>query len=61
MDVLLGPQDAAPPNKMTVSGKPPFFIGPLSRMVSARGGEYLFAPGVNGLQFLAAAAGGGAA
>jgi Dyp-type peroxidase family len=60
-DVLLGPQDAAPPNKMTVSGKPPFFIGPLSRMVSARGGEYLFAPGVNGLQFLAAAAGGGAA
>jgi Dyp-type peroxidase family len=60
-DVLLGPQDATPPNKMTVPGKPPFFAGPLSRVVSVRGGEYFFVPGINGLQYLTAVAGGGAA
>jgi hypothetical protein len=60
-DMLLGPQDGRGPNKMTIPGRPPFFLGPLARVVSVRGGEYFFAPGVNGLQFLAAAAGGGAA
>jgi Dyp-type peroxidase family len=60
-DVMLGPQDAAPPAKMTVPGSPPFFLGPLSRVVRVKGGEYFFVPGINGLQFLAAAAGGGAA
>ncbi len=60
-DVILGPQDATPPNKMTVPGSPPFFVGPLSRVVRVKGGEYFFVPGINGLQFLAAAAGGGAA
>jgi Dyp-type peroxidase family len=60
-DVMLGPQDAAPPTKMTVPGKPPFFLGSLSRVVHTRGGEYFFVPGINGLQFLAAAADGGAA
>ncbi len=60
-DVLLGPQDGTPPNKMTVSGGPPFFMGPLSRVVSVKGGEYFFVPGINGLQYLAAVAGGGAA
>lgn len=60
-DVMLGPQDAPAPNKMTVPGRPPFFLGPLSRVVRTKGGEYFFVPGVNGLQFLAAAAGGGAA
>jgi Dyp-type peroxidase family len=60
-DVLLGPQDAAPPNKMTVPGTPPFFLGPLSRVVTVKGGEYFFVPGINGLHFIAAAAGGGAA
>jgi Dyp-type peroxidase family len=60
-DVMLGTQDGAPPKKMTVPGNPPFFIGPLSRVVTVKGGEYFFVPGTNGLQFLAAAAGGGAA
>ncbi len=60
-DVMLGPQNGAAPNKMTVPGSPPFFLGPLSRVVSVKGGEYFFVPGINGLQFLAAAAGGGAA
>ena len=46
---------------MTVPGSPPFFLGPLSRVVTVKGGEYFFVPGINGLRFLAAAAGGGAA
>ncbi|MGZ4180226.1 MAG: Dyp-type peroxidase [Solirubrobacteraceae bacterium] len=60
-DVMLGPQDGTPPNKMTVPGSPPFFVGPLSRVVKVKGGEYFFVPGINGLRFIAAAAGGGAA
>ncbi|HEX3874692.1 MAG TPA: Dyp-type peroxidase [Solirubrobacteraceae bacterium] len=63
-DVLLGPQDQEDPatvKKMIVPGDPPFFVGPLERVVTVRGGEYFFVPGINGLQFLAAAAGGGAA
>ncbi|MDQ2759731.1 MAG: Dyp-type peroxidase [Actinomycetota bacterium] len=60
-DVLLGPQDGTQPKKMTVPGSPPFFVGPLARVVTVRGGEYFFVPGINGLRFLAAAAGGGAA
>jgi Dyp-type peroxidase family len=60
-DVMLGSQDAPPPNKMTVPGRPPLFVGPLSRVVSVKGGEYFFVPGINGLQYLAAAAGGGVA
>ena len=58
---MLGPQDGMAPNKMTVPGSPPFFVGPLSRVVTVRGGEYFFVPGINGLRFIAAAAGGGAA
>jgi hypothetical protein len=46
---------------MTIPGRPPFFFGPLSRVVTTRGGEYFFVPGTNGLGYLAAAAGGGAA
>ncbi len=57
-DVLLGPQDQDGPRKMTVPGSPPFFLGPLSRLVTVRGGEYLFCPGLNGLRFLAALGGG---
>jgi len=59
-DVLIGAQDAEGPHKMTVPGNPPFFIGPLQRVVTVRGGEYFFVPGINGLQFLASAAGSGA-
>jgi hypothetical protein len=60
-DVLLGAHDVSPPHKMTVPGQPPFFLGPLSRLVTVKGGEYFYVPGINGLHFLAAAAGGGAA
>jgi len=73
-DLMLGPQDGSPPDapgagngsaedkmKMTVPGRPPFFVGPLSRVVSTRGGEYFFVPGINGLGYLSAAAGGGVA
>jgi Dyp-type peroxidase family len=57
-DLMLGPQDGPSPHKMTVPGNPPFFIGPLRRFVTVRGGEYFFVPGVNGLEFLASVAGG---
>ncbi len=63
-DVMLGPQnqeDPKAPKKMTIPGQPPFLLGPLERVVTVKGGEYFFVPGINGLQFLAAAAGGGAA
>jgi hypothetical protein len=52
-DPLVAPQDAVGPAKMTVPGDPPFFVGPLSRVVSVRGGEYYFTPGINGLEYLA--------
>jgi Dyp-type peroxidase family len=52
-DPIIGPQDTTP-SKMTVPGRPPFFYGPLSRVVTMRGGEYYFAPGINGLRHLAA-------
>jgi Dyp-type peroxidase family len=53
-DVLLGPQDHDGPRKLTVPGDPPYFVGPLSRVVTVRGGEYFFCPGINGLRHLAA-------
>jgi Dyp-type peroxidase family len=52
-DVIVGPHDTDGPAKMTVPGNPPFFLGPLSRVVTTRGGEYYFTPGVNGLRHLA--------
>jgi Dyp-type peroxidase family len=55
-DVITGPHDTEGPAKMTVPGQPPFFLGPLSRVVTTRGGEYYFTPGINGLAHLAAQA-----
>jgi Dyp-type peroxidase family len=55
-DVIVGPHDTEGPAKMTVPGRPPFFLGPLSRVVTTRGGEYYFTPGINGLRHLAAQA-----
>lgn len=60
-DVLVGAQNGPRPHKMTIPGNPPFFLGPLQRVVTVRGGEYFFIPGINGLEFLAAAAQDGAA
>ena len=59
-DVLLGPQDCVGTAKMMVPGETPFLHGPLERVVTVKGGEYFFVPGINGLHFMAAAAGGGA-
>jgi Dyp-type peroxidase family len=53
-DPIVGPQDPDGPSKMTIPGQPPFFMGPLERVVTLRGGEYYFTPGINGLQYLAA-------
>jgi deferrochelatase/peroxidase EfeB len=53
-DVILGPQDTQGTAKMTVAGEPPYLLGPLSRVVTVRGGEYYFTPGLNGLRHLAA-------
>ena len=53
-DVLVGPQDHQGTRKMTVPGSPPHLLGPLSRVVTVRGGEYFFCPGINGLRHLAA-------
>ena len=52
-DVMLGPQDTVGTAKMTIPGDPPFFLGPLARVVTMRGGEYYFTPGLNGLRHLA--------
>jgi Dyp-type peroxidase family len=51
-DPIIGPQDSSLP-KMTVPGRPPYLAGPLSRVVTTRGGEYYFAPGISGLRYLA--------
>jgi len=53
-DVVIGVHDRAG-SKMTIQGNPPVFLGPLSRVVTMRGGEYFFVPAVNGLHFIAAA------
>ena len=53
-DVMLGPQDTQGTAKMTIPGESgPFFLGPLARVVTMRGGEYYFTPGINGLHHLA--------
>ena len=52
--MLLGSQDHDGTRKMTIPGNPSSLLGPLSRVVSVRGGEYFFCPGINGLRHLAA-------
>jgi Dyp-type peroxidase family len=39
--------------KMTIQGRPPFFLKPQPRFVTVRGGEYLFRPSMTGLRWLA--------
>jgi Dyp-type peroxidase family len=39
--------------KMTIPGRPPFFLKPQPRFVTMRGGAYLFRPSMSGLRWLA--------
>lgn len=50
-DPLLGDNDGT--GKMTIQGKPPYFLGALPRLVAVRGGEYFFIPGLNALRWIA--------
>ncbi len=51
-DLLVAPAD--PEGKMTVQGRPPRFLTPQAQLVTTRGGEYLFVPGMAALRSLAA-------
>ncbi len=48
-DPLLGTDDGG---KLVVNGAPPVFASPLRRVITVLGGEYFFAPGINGLGYL---------
>lgn len=50
-DFLMG--DPAGTGKMTIEGRPPFFLGPQRGFVTVRGGEYLFVPGITALAAIA--------
>jgi Dyp-type peroxidase family len=50
-DFLLGDPNGT--GKMTIQGKPPFFLAPQEVFVRTRGGEYLFVPGMTALAALA--------
>ena len=52
-DVLVGCCDDGEKGKMTIPGKPPFFLSPQPRLVTNRGGEYLFQPSIGALRWLA--------
>lgn len=53
-DLVTGDHDGT--DKMTVNGKPPYFLPHLPRFVTVKGGEYFFMPGLNALRWLAAGA-----
>ena len=60
-DYLLGDASGARPRgggKMTIQGKRPFFLAPQQNLVTTRGGEYLFVPGMTALRALADGAAG---
>ncbi len=50
-DFLLG--DPGAKGKMTIQGKPPFFLAPQEVFVKTRGGEYLYVPGLSALAAIA--------
>jgi hypothetical protein len=50
-DFLLG--DPHGTGKMTIQGRPPFFLSPHEVFVRTRGGAYLFVPGLTALAALA--------
>ncbi len=51
-DIILGSRSGD--DKMTIAGRPPYFVHPLPRLVTVRGGEYFFLPGIAALRYLAA-------
>jgi Dyp-type peroxidase family len=51
-DFLIGDPDGGS-GKMTIQGRPPFFVAPQPRFVTTRGGEYLYRPSLSGLRRLA--------
>ncbi len=53
-DFLIG--DGTSTSKMTIQGRPPFFLSPQPLFTIVRGGEYLFRPSLHALRWLAAAA-----
>jgi hypothetical protein len=38
---------------MTIPGSPPYFLAPLPRFVTVKGGDYFFMPGINALEWIA--------
>jgi Dyp-type peroxidase family len=51
-DFLIG-EPHGTEGKMTIPGRPPFFLKPQPRFVTTRGGEYLFQPSMSALRRLA--------
>jgi Dyp-type peroxidase family len=53
-DFLIG-EPSGTSGKMTIHGRPPYFVTPQPRFVTMRGGEYLFQPSMSALRWLAQA------
>jgi Dyp-type peroxidase family len=53
-DPLLGTQNGG---KLVVNGAPPAFASPMRTVVTVLGGEYFYAPGLNGLDYLSGLSG----
>jgi Dyp-type peroxidase family len=49
-DVIAGDNDGS--GKMTVQGRPPWFVAAVPRFVTTRGGDYFFLPGISALRLL---------
>ena len=51
LDLLTGEHDGT--GKMTIQGSPPKFLAGIPRLITMRGGDYFFKPGIGGLRWLA--------